>query len=63
MADRTYVAFREADRTGQNLAVFTIYQGKNLTGAGDPVVITVVRSRRSSLTHSPKTIQQDDRIG
>jgi hypothetical protein len=43
--------------------VFTIYQGKNLTGAGDPVVITVVRSRRSSLTHSPKTIQQDDRIG
>jgi len=40
MVDRTYVAFREADRTFQNLAAFTHYNG-NLTGAGDPVVIKV----------------------
>jgi predicted permease len=40
MMDRTYVAFREADRTFQNLAAFTTYQG-NLTRAGDPVVIPV----------------------
>ena len=42
MADRTYVAFRERDRTFQHLAAFTSYNG-NLTGAGDPAVITVGR--------------------
>jgi predicted permease len=42
MADRTYVAFRERDRTFQHLAAFTTYNG-NLTGAGDPAVITVGR--------------------
>jgi hypothetical protein len=40
MMDGTFVAFREADSTFQNLAAFTTYRG-NLTGAGDPVVITV----------------------
>ena len=42
MADRTYVAFRERDRTFQHLAAFTTSNG-NLTGAGDPAVITVGR--------------------
>ncbi|HXW08108.1 MAG TPA: ABC transporter permease [Vicinamibacterales bacterium] len=40
MADRTYVQFRESDRSFQHLAAFTWYKG-NLTGAGDPVVIRV----------------------
>src|SRR5919107_2730384 len=40
MADRTYLAFRERDRTFQHLAAFTSYKG-NLTGAGEPAVLTV----------------------
>ena len=40
MADRTYLAFRERTRAFQHLAAFTSYNG-NLTGAGDPAVITV----------------------
>jgi putative ABC transport system permease protein len=40
MADRTYVAFRERTRSFQHLAAFSTYEG-NLTGAGDPAVITV----------------------
>ena len=40
MADHTYVAFRESDRTFQHLAAFTTYKG-NLTGVGDPAVMTV----------------------
>jgi len=40
MADRTFVAFRERDRTFEHLAALTTYKA-NLTGAGDPVVIPV----------------------
>jgi predicted permease len=40
MADRTYLAFRERDHVFHHLAAFTSYNG-NLTGAGDPAVITV----------------------
>src|SRR5262245_4205484 len=40
MADRTYVHFREGDRTFQHLAAFSSYKG-NLIGAGDPAVIRV----------------------
>ena len=42
MADRTYLAYRESDRTFQHLAAFTTYKG-NLTGAGDPAVMIVGR--------------------
>lgn len=40
MVDQTFAAYRGVDRTFQNLAAFTTYNG-NLTGAGDPVVIPV----------------------
>ena len=40
MADRSYVTFRERDRSFQHLAAFTTVNG-NLTGAGDPAVIPI----------------------
>jgi putative ABC transport system permease protein len=42
MADGTFVAFRERDRTFQHLAAFTNYRA-NLTGAGEPAAIEVGR--------------------
>jgi hypothetical protein len=40
MPDRTYVHFRDSDRSFQHLAAFSSYKG-NLSGAGDPVVIRI----------------------
>ena len=58
MADRPLVAFREADRTFQNLAAFTTDRG-NLTGAGDPVVITVGQVT----TEFIDALAEDDSVG